>query len=71
MARSKKFDLIEKSQEAMMSAVQIYNNPLIKFKSESYIVLVVIAWTYLLHAYYHEQKIDYRHYRMQGKKKKV
>ena len=70
MARSKKFNLIEKSQEAMMSAVQIYNNPLIRFKSESFIVLAIIAWTYLLHAYYHEQKIDHRYYRMQGKRKK-
>jgi hypothetical protein len=45
----------------MLSAVQIYNNPLITFKTESFIVLSLIAWTYLLHAYYRKQGIDYRY----------
>jgi hypothetical protein len=54
MARSlysEKRDLILKAREAMLSAVQIFNNPLITFKTESFIVLSVIAWTYLLHAH--------------------
>lgn len=46
----------------MLAAVQIFNNPNIQFKSESFIVLTIIAWTYLLHAYYREQKIEYRYY---------
>jgi hypothetical protein len=33
-----KIDLIMKSREAMLSAVQVYNNPLILFKTESFIV---------------------------------
>lgn len=45
-------ELIYKSKEAMLSAVQIYNNPLIKFKSEIFIVIAIISWTYLMHAYY-------------------
>jgi hypothetical protein len=36
----------------MLTAVQIYNNPQIDFKSELFIVTTMIAWTYLLHAYY-------------------
>ena len=36
LAWSIKNDLIEKSKEAMLSAIQIYNNPQIKFKSEIY-----------------------------------
>jgi hypothetical protein len=67
---SEKLDLILKSREAALSAVQIYNNPLTTFKSESFIVLFVIAWTYLLHAYYRKQKIDYRYYTVPGKRKK-
>jgi hypothetical protein len=47
--------LAKKAREAMLSAVQIHNNPQIDFKSELFIVTSVIAWTYLLHAYYHEQ----------------
>ncbi|HAT8989627.1 TPA: DUF3644 domain-containing protein, partial [Legionella pneumophila] len=45
-----KNELIKKSQEAALAAIQLYNNPLITFKSESFIVLMNIAWTYLLHA---------------------
>ena len=47
----------------MLSAVQIFNNPNIQFKSETYIVLSIIAWTYLLHAYFKDKKIDYRYYK--------
>ena len=59
---SEKRDLIEKAREAMLSAVQIYNNPLINFKTESFIVLSIIAWTYLLHAHYRSTRIDYRYF---------
>jgi len=62
--------LVSKSRESMMAAVQIYNNPLITFKSESFIILSNIAWTYLLHAYYRSKNIDYRYFSMQGCKKK-
>lgn len=58
---SLKIQLIKKSREAALSAVQIFNNPNILFKSETYIVLMIIAWTYLLHAYFKENKIDYRY----------
>lgn len=57
---SEKIELINKSRESALAAIQIFNNPLITFKSESFIVLMIIAWTYLLHAYYIQKKIDYR-----------
>lgn len=44
----------------MINAVQTFNNPSITFKSEHFIVLSIISWTYLLHAYYRQQGIDYR-----------
>lgn len=66
----KKRELLVKSREAMLAAVQIYNNPQITFKSENYISLSIIAWTYLLHCYYANQSIDYRYYNIIGKKKK-
>lgn len=65
-----KKELIKKSREAAMSAVQIYNNPNILFKSESFVVLMNIAWTYLMHAFYRENKIDYRYYKMKNVRKK-
>ena len=55
-------ELIRKSREAALSAIRTYNDPLIRFKSETYIVLMMIAWTYLLHAYYRSKKIDYRYF---------
>jgi hypothetical protein len=37
------------AREAMLSAVQIFNNPCSFFKVETFCVLANIAWTYLLH----------------------
>lgn len=64
-----KNELLLKSKESMLSSVQVFNNPNIQFKSESFIVLSVIAWTYLLHAYYRNNKIEYRYFD-QGEKRK-
>lgn len=65
----KKRELLVKSREAMLAAVQAYNNPQITFKSETFVVLAIISWTYLLHCYYANQGIDYRYYRYKGRKK--
>ncbi|EKD26250.1 MAG: hypothetical protein ACD_79C01299G0005 [uncultured bacterium] len=64
-----KNELIKKSREAALAAVQIFNNPNITFKSESYVVLMIIAWTYLMHAYFRDKKIEYRFYDQKGKKR--
>lgn len=67
---SERRELILKSREAALSAVQIYNNPLTGFKTESFIVLLVIAWTYLLHAHYRSNGIEYRYYTTTKTRKK-
>lgn len=56
-----KNQLVIKAREAALSAVQTFNNPLIQFKSEAFIVQMTIAWTYLLHAYCRQNKIEYRY----------
>lgn len=38
-----------RARESMMSAVQIFNNPMMIFRAEIFCVLANIAWTYLLH----------------------
>lgn len=63
-------ELLTKAREAALSAVQVFNNPLIQFKSESYIVLMIIAWTYLLHAYYRRQGIEYRYFDQREQRKR-
>ena len=67
---SVKEELLAKSREAMLNAVQIFNNPNIQFKSESFIVLSNIAWMYLLHAYYRDKKIEYRYFKMAGTRRR-
>jgi hypothetical protein len=68
--KSVKLELLTKSREAMLSAVQIFNNPNIQFKSESFIILSNIAWMYLLHAYYREKGVEYRYHKKNGIRKK-
>ena len=58
-----KDELLTKSREAALAAIRIFNDPQVTFKSESFIVLMTIAWTYLLQAYYREKGIEYRYYR--------
>lgn len=64
-------ELLAKSREAALSAVKVFNDPLIQFKSETYIVLMVIAWTYLLHAYYRSKGIDYRYFDQGAKRRRL
>ena len=62
-------ELLAKSREAALAAVQIFNSPLITFKSEIFIVLMNIAWTYLLHAHYRKYNIEYRYYKQRAKRR--
>jgi hypothetical protein len=41
-----------RAREAMILAVQVFNNPTCLFKTEIFAVLANIAWTYLLHQFY-------------------
>ena len=64
-------ELLLKAREAMLLAVQSYNNPKTYFRSEVFIVIAMIAWTYLLHAYYKSKGVDYRHHVTKDGKKVV
>jgi hypothetical protein len=46
-----------RAREAMILAVQVFNGPGYKFKTELFAVLASIAWTYLLHEYYTRKKV--------------
>lgn len=46
-----------RSREAMILAVQVFNSPAVKFKTEVFAVLSNIAWTYLLHEHYDRQGV--------------
>lgn len=67
---SVKSELVKKSREAALSAVQIFNNLNITFKAEAYIVLMIIAWTYLMHAHYRSVNVEYRYFKQNGQRRK-
>lgn len=67
---SVRHELVAKSREAALNAIRVFNDPQVSFKSETFIVLMIIAWTYLLHAHYRGKSIEYRHFR-QGPKRRI
>ena len=62
--------LVRKSREAALNAVQTFNNPLTTFKAETFIVLMIISWTYLLHAFYRQNAVEYRYFTQGPKRRK-
>ena len=59
-------ELLVKGREAMISAVHTFNGAGLIFRAELFIVTSIIAWTYLLHAWYRRQGIDYRYKNAEG-----
>ena len=64
-----KLELLQKSRESMLCAVQVYNNPAITFKAETFCVLAIISWTYLCHAYFRDKRIEYHYFKQVGRKR--
>lgn len=62
-------ELVSKSREAALAAIRVFNDPATTFKSESFIVLMTIAWTYLLHAYFRSKRIEYRYFSRHGNRR--
>jgi Protein of unknown function (DUF3644) len=68
-AGSLRQELASKSREAALTAIRVFNDPQVAFKSETFIVLMVIAWTYLLHAYYRGRDTEYRYFRQRPRRR--
>jgi len=54
-------ELLIKAREAMIAAVQAFNGAGLTFRAELFIVTAAIAWTYLLHAWFRREGVDYRY----------
>jgi len=54
-------ELLIKAREAMIAAVHTFNGAGLTFRAELFIVTAIIAWTYLLHAWFKREGIEYRH----------
>jgi len=48
---------LEKSRDCALLAIETYNKPAIKFRTGGYVVLMVISWTSLFHAFFYRSKI--------------
>ncbi len=47
-----------RAREAIVLAVQIFNSPALRFKTEVFAILANVAWTYLLHEFYNRKSIN-------------
>ena len=59
-------ELLVKAREAMIAAVHLFNSAGLTFRTELFIVTSIIAWTYLLHAWFRREGIDYRYVKADG-----
>ena len=64
-------ELLIKAREAMIAAVHIFNSARLTFRAELFIVTCIIAWTYLLHAWFRCEGIDYRYKETDGSVRKT
>ncbi len=64
-------ELLIKAREAMIAAVHTFNGAGLYFRAELFIVTIIIAWTYLHHAYFRRLGVDYRYYKAVGGVKQV
>ncbi|HEV2555692.1 MAG TPA: DUF3644 domain-containing protein [Bosea sp. (in: a-proteobacteria)] len=55
-------ELLIKAREAMIAAVHTFNGAGLHFRAELFTVTSIIAWTYLHHAIFAREAIDYRYY---------
>ena len=64
--------ILENSINSALAAVETYNRPKASFRIENYIVLMIIAWTKLFHAYF-QVKIGERYFYKEknGRYKKI
>jgi hypothetical protein len=63
--------LVIKARESAILALDIYNRPLASFKSEGFIVMMIIAWTSLLHAIFEKEGINYYYKNKDGENKLI
>ncbi|MCC8167007.1 MAG: DUF3644 domain-containing protein [Planctomycetes bacterium] len=59
--------LVNKARECAILAIDIYNRPMTSFRSHGFTVMMIIAWTSLMHAIFEKCGIDYFYYDDKGK----
>lgn len=54
LRKGKTKSILESSMDSALTAVEIYNKPRTTFRVETYVTLMVIAWTKLFHAFFNK-----------------
>lgn len=62
------FRLVAKSRESALAALRVYNDPIGGYRSETFIVLMVIAWNSLFQAIMEQDGDDYYEYDENGQR---
>jgi hypothetical protein len=50
-------DNLEKNKQSAIAAVEVYNRPGPRFRTEHYVILIIIAWTALFHAIFYRRGV--------------
>ena len=56
---TEEYRLLAKSRECALAALRVFNDPLSAFRTETFIVLMIIAWNSLLQALLERSSVDY------------
>ncbi len=58
--------LVVKARESAILSIDIYNRPATRFRSQGFTVMMVIAWTSLLHSIFENENTDYYYHDKDG-----
>lgn len=64
-------ELVVKAKDSAILSIDIYNRPIASFRSQGYIVMMIIAWTALFHAIFEMENVDYFYKEKDGSNKIV
>lgn len=64
-------ELVIKARDSAILSIDIYNRPIAAFRSQGYIVMMIIAWTSLFHAIYENEEVDYFYKNNDGTNKMI
>ena len=67
LRKGKTKSILEGSIDAALLAVEVYNKPRTTFRSQAYVVLMIIAWTRLFHAYFNKTIGNRYYYKEKGR----
>ncbi len=65
-ALKEEYRLVAKSRESALAAIRVYNDPIGRYRSETFIVLMIIAWNSLFQAIMERDGDDYYEYDRDG-----